>query len=366
MGQDKQEAGKYTLAEILSQPQCWTDCLRNLEKGQLTKIREQFGHGSEWLFIGCGSSYYLGMAAAATWTAVAGLRASAVPASEVLLFPDLVPTGPKTVPVLISRSGQTSETLRAAEYLEHTRNLRTLAVSCAPGRPLAKVASACLCLPDADEKSTVMTRSFTSMLLALQLLATSVANKHALNKALQQLPNLTAAMLAPLKGRIGEFVSANTFADYVFLGQGPFYGLASESMLKVKEMSCSYAQVFHTLEFRHGPKAIITPEVLVTFLLSEVGYEAELEVLEELKQLGAKTLVVTNAADPRARAASDLLVELAFDIPEYARLAAYMFTGHLLGLLTGLKKGLDPDKPRYLSRAVVLGEEREKPEHAAH
>ena len=72
MGQDKQEAGKYTLAEILSQPQCWTDCLRNIEKGQLTKIQEQFGYGSDWLFIGCGSSYYLSMAAAATWTAETG------------------------------------------------------------------------------------------------------------------------------------------------------------------------------------------------------------------------------------------------------------------------------------------------------
>ena len=365
MGQDKAGVGRHTLAEIMSQPQCWIDCLRNVEERQLSKVPEQFGHGSEWLFIGCGSSYYLGLSAAATWMAETGFRARAVPASELLLFPDLVPTGAKTVPVVISRSGQTSEAVRAAEYLESTRNLRTLGVSCAPDRPLAKVTSACLCLPDADEKSTVMTRSFSSMLLALQLLAASVANKHAFSKALHKLPSLAAPVLEPLQGRIRDFVAANSFTDYVFLGQGPFYGLACEAMLKLKEMSCSYAQVFHTLEFRHGPRAIITSDVLVTFLLSEAGHEAEVDVLEELKELGAKTLVVANVADTRVKAASDLLLELAFDIPEYARLAAYTFAGQFLGALTGLEKGLNPDEPRNLTRVVMLNKEPEKPEHAS-
>ena len=125
-------------------------------------------------------------------------------------------------------------------------------------------------------------------------------------------------------------------------------------MLKVKEMSCSYAQVFHTLEFRHGPKSIVSPETLVTFLLSETGYEAEREVLEEVKGLGGITVAITNHADSKARRAADFVVELNLDIPEYARLAAYIFSGQLLGLMTGLKKGLDPDRPRNLSRAVIL------------
>jgi len=122
----------------------------------------------------------------------------------------------------------------------------------------------------------------------------------------------------------------------------------------VKEMSCSYSQVFHTLEFRHGPKSIASPDTLVSFFLSESGYEAECEVLEEIKGLGGTTLVVANAADNRARRSADFLVELNLGVPEYARLTSYVFAGQLLGLLTGLKKGLDPDRPRNLSRAVVL------------
>jgi glutamine---fructose-6-phosphate transaminase (isomerizing) len=135
---------------------------------------------------------------------------------------------------------------------------------------------------------------------------------------------------------IREFVHRHDFADYVFLAQGPLAGIASEGQLKVAEMSCSYAQMFHTLEFRHGPKAIVGPETLVTFLLSESA-EAEQEVLEEVKQLGATTLVITNRADAVARNCADLLVELKLDVPEYYRLIAYVLPLQLLGLYTGLK-----------------------------
>jgi glucosamine--fructose-6-phosphate aminotransferase (isomerizing) len=358
--------GGQTLAETLSQPQCWAKCLSELQaSGDLESIARRFAAGGEWLFVGCGSSYYLAQSAAAAWSAITGLRAKAVPASELLLFPEAVLAGSAgLIPVLISRSGKTTEVLRAAEYLEGRRNLRTLAVTCAPGQPLEKAASAAIRLPAADEQSTVMTRSFSSMLLALEALAATVAGEESLLENLRRMPALAEPLPAPLHARILEFVAANQFADYVYLGQGPFYGLACEAALKITEMSCSYAQPFHALEFRHGPKAILGPEVLVTFLLSEQGGQAELDVLEEVKRLGATTLVVTNAANERVRTNADLLVELGFELPEYARLAAYSLTGQLLGIATALKKGFNPDQPRNLSRVVVL-EPAEKPQHAA-
>lgn len=157
-----------------------------------------------------------------------------------------------------------------------------------------------------------------------------------------------------LSRRVQQFVETHAFADYVYLGQGPFFGIANEGILKVKEMSCSHGQCFHTPEFRHGPKGIVGPETLVTFFLSESGYEEEREVLEEVKGLGATTMVVANHADSAARQAADFLVELKLDLPEFARLAAYIIPGQLLGLYTGLKKGCNPDRPRNLPRAVIL------------
>lgn len=366
MGHTLNGQSGHTLAEILSQPQVWGKCLADLQAGDaLDSLRKRFAGGTECMFVGCGSSYYLAQAAASSWTAIVENRAKAVPASELLLFPDAALAGSTdVVPVLISRSGRTSEVLRAAEYLERTRNLRTVAITCSSGQPLQKGAGATICLSAADEQSTVMTRSFTSMLLAAQALAAAVSGNTAFLDALRRMASLAESLPAALQARIFDFVTAHQFADYVYLGQGPFYGLACEAALKITEMSCSYAQPFHTLEFRHGPKAIVAPEVLVTFLLSENGQEAETDVLEEVKQLGATTLVVANTAGERVRAHADLLVELGFDLPEYARLAAYNLAGQLLGIATAVKKGFNPDQPRNLSRVVVL-EADEKPQHAA-
>jgi glucosamine--fructose-6-phosphate aminotransferase (isomerizing) len=205
------------------------------------------------------------------------------------------------------------------------------------------------------------------MLLTLQALAAVMMGDSAFLDSLSLMAQEVAPLLPTLPEKLHAFVSSHDFDDYVYLGQGPFYGLACEGALKVTEMSVSYAQSFHTLEFRHGPKSIVGPETLLVFLLSESGYQAEREALCEMKSLGATTVAVVNRADDTVLAASDLVVELQLDVPEYARLAPYLFVGQLLGLHTGLKKGLDPDSPRNLSRVVVLDDDksRVKAEHAS-
>ncbi len=350
--------GSYTLEEILSQPRCWTECLQALEENnQIGPIHDKLSLQSDWLFIGCGSSYYVAQSAAASWTILTGRHAHAIPASELLLFPRLVLRGSTSCqPVLISRSGRTSEILSAAEYLERKEKIRPLAISCAAHSALEGISLATLHLAPAEEKSMVMTRSFTSMLLGLEYLAADLCNNTEFQESLRKAARLSETLFDTLPSRIEGFVEANDFADYVFLGQGPYYGLACEGMLKVKEMSCSYAQCFHTLEFRHGPKSIVGPETLIAFLLSESGYAEERKVLEEVKALGGATLVVTNRADDTVRRAADFLVELHLEVPENARLAPFALAGQLLGLYTGLKKGYDPDRPRHLSPVVILAE----------
>jgi glutamine---fructose-6-phosphate transaminase (isomerizing) len=348
-------AGAHSLAEILSQPDCWRSCLAKLRQNKdLERVRDRFSNSRGWLFIGCGSSYYVALAAAATMRGLTKSSAQAIPASEILLYPELaLATAKDWVPVLISRSGRTSEVLKAAELLR-SRNFPTLAITCAPNQPLEKMASLTISLPAADEQSTVMTRSFSSMLLTLQALAAVIAGDTSFSASLEQMPTAAEAILVDLPTKIREFVQANSFSDYVCLGQGPFYGLACEYALKLTEMSLSYAQVFHTLEFRHGPKSIVNSETLLVFLLSEPGYEAEYEMLSEMRSLGAPILAVANQADGRVRAAANLVVELSLPVPELARLGPALWAGQLLGLYTGLDKCLDPDTPRNLTRVVTL------------
>jgi len=349
------EQGRHTLSEIFSQPQCWSASLTELAGSVELRAAAQLARpGAEWIFVGCGTSYYLAQAAASSFNHLK-LPARAVPASDLLMYPGLtLHAGRDYVPVVISRSGRTSEAVRAAQMLEKGHNLRTIAITCADGQPLEPACSVTLKLLDADERSTVMTRSFTSMLLGLQYLAAMVSGNGAFRRALLELPQQVEPLLKDNPQRLRLFVESRSFSDFVFLAQGPLFGIASECMLKVTESSCSYAQVFHSLEFRHGPKSIVGPQMLITFVMSETSYDAEVELLEEMKALGAATMVIANRVDNRAQRASDFAIELGLQSPEYARPAAFVIWGQLYGVYNGLKKGLNPDSPKNLTRVVEL------------
>lgn len=345
-------ASGKTLQEIYAQPRVWEECLQLLQRydiGALAKGREP--ERAEWIFIGCGTSYYLAQAAAASFTLLTGREARALPASELLLNLELsLPVTSGVFPVLISRSGYTSEILAAVEVLRE-KGVEFLALTC-DGNELAESTGRVLQLP-VREESTVMTSSFTSMLLAMQFVAARLAGKGEFLAALERVP----ATVEPLLRKYGPQVEAfakRPFADVAVLGQGALYPVASEVALKVMESSSSYAQFFHTLEFRHGPKSIIDERALVIGLIADSSAMQETKVLGEMKELGARTIAVVNRATPEARAAADLLIELDSPLPGLALLVAYVVWGQLLGSYVGLAKGLNPDEPQNLTRVVTF------------
>jgi glucosamine--fructose-6-phosphate aminotransferase (isomerizing) len=345
-----------TRKEILSQGQVWQTILQEIsQSATVEKILATHASQKEWIFVGCGSSFYLAEAAANSWTLLTGQRARALPASEVLLFPQLLQYNRvETQAVVISRSGKTSETVRAAKALSGELRVPTIGLTCAKSSELEQMCDSTIVLHAADEKSMVMTRSFTSMLLSLQVLAARRAGNTQFVGDLQRLAEHFAPRIHAIAEATEAFVEKHSFADFVFLGQGPFHGIAREASLKVMEMSCSYSQFFHALEFRHGPKAIVSPNTCLMFFLSETGRRVEQEVLAEMKELGGVTIAVCNQADDSVRNASDLVVEVGFDGNELALLAPYIVPGQLLGFFTGVQKGLNADHPKNLSRVVIL------------
>jgi glucosamine--fructose-6-phosphate aminotransferase (isomerizing) len=344
----------HTRKEILSQGEVWKSVLSELGRSAtVQEILESFAPRRKWIFVGCGTSFYLAEAAATSWTMLTGQPARALPSSEVLLFPQLIRAeGGEIQGVAISRSGRTSETLRAAGILQSELQLPTIGITCEADSELEAICERTIALAACDEKSTVMTRSFTSMLLSLQFLAARHARKVQFIEELNSMAREFAPKIEVLAAAIETFVARHAFDDFVFLGQGAFHGIAREAALKVMEMSCSYSQFFHTLEFRHGPKAIVSPATCITFFLSDSGQQAESEVLAEMKELGGTTIAICNHASKAVTAASDLTFEM--NGSELACLAPYVVPGQLLGFFTGIKKGLNPDQPKNLTRVVVL------------
>ena len=346
-----------TLEEILSQPTIWQAVLEiaSQQRGTFEQYLKQAAH-KEAVFIGCGTSYYLSLSAAGIYTMVTGQKARAASASEVLFFPETIfPASDQGyMPVLISRSGMTTEVVRAAEEIQSRLENHTYGVSCRPASDLIRVCHYPLLVSEADEKSVVMTRSFTSMLLLIQLLAAIRSGNTAFEEELSRLPDLGTETIDRCHDLVKDVTSSRQYTKFVYLGQGPYYGLACEAMLKIKEMSLSYSEAYHSLEFRHGPVSMVDEEMLITFLISEQARTEEVTLLKEMKELGARTLVIAEEADAGIRRSADYVVELKSGLSDTARMILYMPIVQLMGYYNAVAKGLDPDNPKNLTQVVTL------------
>ncbi|MCG3154267.1 MAG: Glutamine--fructose-6-phosphate aminotransferase [isomerizing] [bacterium] len=343
-----------TLQEILSQPETWKKVVQRAAQ-EKWELRPAGSPPGPLLFVGCGTSYYLAQSAAAGYTRISKCSSQALPSSEAFLLASAAAvSSAKVLAVAISRSGTTTETVWAASHLRRNLQVPVVAVTSGADSALAHESDWRIIIPEAQEKSVVMTRSFTSQLLALYLAAAAAARERALIDQLAALPEHAARLLndaAPMARAVGADASLD---HLVFLGQGIFYGAANEAMLKTKEMSLSFSEAYHTLEYRHGPMSIAGAGTLITFLVSDAGREQELRVLADMKKLGARTLVLCDVADDQIRRHADHLLALGVGLPEEARLLLSMPLLQLLAYHRAVGKNLNPDAPRHLSQVVTL------------
>jgi glutamine---fructose-6-phosphate transaminase (isomerizing) len=275
--------GQRTYAEITAQPVAWSEALHVAAAAaeDLAKLWHA-ADASELLFTGCGSTYYLSLSAASVANQ-AGLRAMALPASALWLSPqDYADAITRSVMVAVSRSGETSETLRAVDAFRRVGGRGVVAITCYPQSSLGHRCDLMLAVPAAQEESMAQTRSFTSMLLLCQALVARLVGNTDLLHRFDRLPILGRELLSmygDMAARLGSDLSLERF---FFLGNGPRYGLACEAMLKMKEMSLTYSEAYHVLEFRHGPKSMVDPQSLVVGLLSQANDEHERAVMAEM------------------------------------------------------------------------------------
>ena len=346
---------EHSYIEIVTQADAWAEALAI---GTANAIRLQTlwqqSQTTELLFTGCGSTYYLSLAAAAL-ACEAGLPARAAPASEIWLFPRLDSGRTScTLLVSVSRSGETSETVKAIEAFRQAGGRAVVAVTCYPESTVAKQADLVLAIPGAQENSLVQTRSFTGMLVLCQVAIGQLAGNDGIAQRLSILPDRGRRLLDAYGELAADLGGHMAFRRFFFLGDGPCYGLACEAMLKMKEMSLSNSEAYHTLEFRHGPKSMVDQEALVIGLISDEARAQESAVLAEMKGLGAQLLVLDDKDRMANLVAVNHWVSLASGLPTSDRLVLYLPVLQLLAYHRSMAKGLNPDGPRNLTAVVTL------------
>jgi glucosamine--fructose-6-phosphate aminotransferase (isomerizing) len=334
--------------EIASQARAWSELLPTLVT-QIKVVCALFEGIEEVMITGCGSGLNAALFAAPLLQAQTGISARAVPAAECSLFPDcvLVPSR-KTLAILFSRSGQTTEVVEALADLQK-RDVRTIGITCTPDSPLAQRSEASILLDAVAEQAIVTTRSLTGMLLAAQVLAALVSGDQAYLSQLELLPLRCAAQLEDYR-RLGREIGGRSDLEaFAFVGSGPFFGLAREGQLKVKETSLRPADAYPVLDYRHGPQSTVNLHTLLVALLSDRGRAAEERFLQDMKSLGGTILALCDQASPALRACTDYVLETGPGLGERARGPLYMPIIQTIAATRALALGLDPDRPQNLS-----------------
>jgi glucosamine--fructose-6-phosphate aminotransferase (isomerizing) len=330
----------HTYQEIKSQTEAWAQALEVTSHSDLPKAEAY----DQVIFTGCGSTYYLSLAAAALYQDLTGRSARAVPGGELLLNPQTYLTGQKTLLVAVSRSGTTTETLRAVEQFKSEKRGEVVVIS-NYDESLSRLADINLVISKGQEESVAQTRSFASMFVAGTAFCLHMAGCADLLAAMSKLPERGERLMQkyePLAQEIGEDLD---FDRFFFLGSGFRYGLACETNLKMKEMTLTHSEAFHFLEFRHGPMSMVNEKAVVVGMLSEKNFSHEQKVLNEMTSLGGMVLTLAEAG-----------AEVCFEsgIPENTRGVLYLPVLQLMAFHRSLAKGLNPDRPNNLTAVVQL------------
>ncbi|MFI6287956.1 SIS domain-containing protein [Streptomyces sp. NPDC051018] len=293
-----------TATEIATQPACWRRAAESAAGFDgLPRPGERVA------VTGCGTSWFMAIAYAALREAAGQGETDAFASSE---FPvgrtyDRV--------VAITRSGTTTEVLELLARLRGT--VRTVALTADDKTPVMDVADEVAVLDWADEESVVQTRFATT---ALAFLRAGLGDVPGVKSVADAAVDAESAVTEPLPDAV---LAAE---QWTFLGRGWTYGLALEAGLKMREAAGAWTEAYPAMEYRHGPISITAPgRVAWVFGAPPEGLAADVSAV-------GGTLVANEAADPLA------------DLVRAQRLAVALAES----------RGFDPDRPRNLSRSVIL------------
>ena len=284
--------------EVFSQPEIWERTIAH--HPSVANLLPE--HGKRVAFVGCGTSWFMSMAAASLRESMGLGESDAFTASE---FPhnrsyDMV--------VAITRSGTTTEVI---DLLKQLDKASTVVITAVPDSPVTKLAGETILLDFADEQSVLQTRYATAVLTLLRT--------HFGEDVSGLVQKCREVLERPLEEKLLQAEQIS------FLGTGWTVGLAHEAALKTRESSQFWAEAYPAMDYRHGPISI-AQEGRVTWMFGEAPEGLESDV----RALGAHF----------EKSDQDPMVHLV-----YAQRVAIAISQN---------RGMDTDNPRGLARSIVL------------
>jgi len=359
--------------EIYEQPQAIAKTIEKHVKddllfpGELHAIESALLTFEKLIIAASGSSRHAGLAGEIMIEDLSGVAVDVEYASEYCYRSTHAAVDP--IVMVITQSGETADTI-AAQREALTRGVKTIAVSNVAEATIPHEASAALITGAGPELSVPATKSFTTQVTVLYLMALFLARKRGrmtsevTRSYLQRLAELPSAIENKLKAwdDLADDYGEKHFHSekFLYLGRGVHYAIAREGALKLKEISYAHAEGYPAGELKHGPNALVDENLPVVVLAtfdqhdpdSVLRYHRTLDVMREVKSRHGRLVTVATEGDREVAAIADDVFfvpaapELLLPIVEVIPLQ--LFAYHV-----AVKKGYDADHPRNLVKAVV-------------
>ncbi|MEJ0033448.1 MAG: SIS domain-containing protein [Bacteroidota bacterium] len=363
LGLDQQtltrEGAIHTAKEISQQPQIWQkvydDLLRKHHSFQ-EFLEKALSTSERIILTGAGTSAFIGLSLRGIYQRKTGIITEAISTTDLVSHPqDYFSADIPTLLISFARSGNSPESAAAVTLADRLcSRCFHLVITCNPEGKLARHPAKeklVFALPEeSNDQSLAMTSSYTGMLLAGLLIA-DMKSLPSAKGMMETLVKYGEKVISYYSEELREIAQKN-FTRAVFLGSGPLFGTATESHLKLQELTDGKVICKHDsfLGFRHGPKAVIDSSTLVVYLFSNDAHvlQYERDLVDSMKK-GNRPLLEVGVIESQV---NDIKVDHVFyfsengaSLPEEFLAVCSVLPAQVLSFFKSLQLGLRPDSP---------------------
>ena len=304
-------------------------------------------------YIGCGSGYCLCRSAEVSARVRMGVPSSAIAAGDMMLnFRSYGKVLDGTMIMASSRSGSTSEVLKAIENVKSVTEVPVFAITCVENSSLGEIADFVLELPWAFDKSVCQTRCVVNLYTANLLVIAYLSGNNALIQDIESAIEIGNRYMDKYEESLKE-IAQSEWSYAVLLADGEVQGIAGEGAMAFTEIAQVCAQAFHFLDVRHGPMVMVDDKTLVIVHLTSRYFDYQKALISDIIKRGAR--VIAYSSEPL-----DGLGEAVIQICSGKELDSavcgipFIFLPQALAYYKAVQKHIDPDKPQGLQAWIKL------------
>jgi len=357
----------FMLKEIYEQP----ETIRNAYRGRILPetgdVRLSGLRLTDWelrnvrriIILACGTSWHAGLLGEYMIEEYAGIPVEVEYASEFRYRSPVIEPG--TLCLTISQSGETIDTLEAMREAKR-RGAKVLGLTNVVGSTIARETDGGIYIHAGPEIGVASTKAFTSQVTILILLTIMLARRNSMSS---ERGMRIIAELESLSGKIQKILDqsdeieriAEIYKDhsnFLYLGRGYNFPIALEGALKLKEISYIHAEGYPAAEMKHGPIALIDPDMPVVVLCTRDGsYQKIKGNVQEVKARHGKVISIVTEDEVEISAMSDHVIRIPATVDLLTPLLAVVPL-QLLAYHIAVLRGEDVDQPRNIAKSVTV------------